>query len=59
MRASRFEPPANLLGSEGQHKTGPALPIQLTLAPEDKHGEPAQPQEPEDAQGALPHALGL
>ena len=38
---------------------GTALPIQLQLARADKHGKPAQPQEPEDAQGALPHALGL
>ena len=38
---------------------GTALPIQLQLARADKHGEPAQPQEPEDAQGALPPALGL
>ena len=38
---------------------GTALPVQLQLAGEDKHGEPAQPQEPEGAQGALPPALGL
>ena len=46
-----------LAGVIGQR--GTALPIQLQLARADKHGEPAQPQEPEDAQDPLPYAVGL
>ena len=59
-----FVPPIRKVQARVKSSGGPltktlraARPAQLARA--DKHGEPAQPQEPEDAQGALPLAVGL